>query len=81
MSKVEVLRPSKKVDSSNIEDFYYITEEKLLVITFKRKNNSGIAYQFFDVSLDRFKGMESAASCGKYFNANIKNQYKTIKLG
>ena len=62
------------VTSSNIRSIGY--ENNTLEIEF---NNGGI-YQYHGVSQNRYFGLISASSCGKYFHTFIEPFYRGIKI-
>jgi hypothetical protein len=64
------------VESSNIADIGYDPTTQTLEVGFL----NGTAYQYFDVPQAVHQEFMSADSHGKYFNANIKNSYRYIKL-
>jgi hypothetical protein len=59
------------LQSSNLSAYRYNEGEKKLEIKF----TSGRIYQFENVPKDIVDGLSTAASPGKYFNAEIKNTY------
>ena len=61
----------KIVASSNIYGVDYNPETEDLVVHFK----NGSAYKFAHVPADIADDLVSASSVGKYFNANIRNEY------
>lgn len=58
--------------SSNVAGFSYEEATQTLTIEF----NSGSRYNYYDVPPHVFEGMKSAASKGKYLNAEIKGAYR-----
>lgn len=64
------------VDSSNLAAVGYDKENEILEIEF---NHGGI-YQYNDVPKNEYKALMSADSHGKYFSANIRNDYNYVKL-
>ena len=56
--------------SSNVARFRY--EGQILTVEF----NSGSRYNYYDVPQHIYEGMKSAASVGKYLNAEIKGVYR-----
>lgn len=43
--------------------------------------NNGAVWQYFDVPESVYYEMKSAGSCGKFFHANIKDQYAGSQVG
>lgn len=64
------------VESSNLASIGYNAENEILEIEF----NHGGVYQYFDVPLDVYEELMNAESHGKYFSANIRNDYKYKKI-
>jgi hypothetical protein len=64
------------VESSNIADVGYDETTMTLEVGF----HSGAVYQYFDVPEAVHQEFMSAASKGTYFNANIKSNYRYVKL-
>lgn len=65
-----------KVTSSNIKGYEYNKESKVFTIYFL--NESIYTYENVDpINIELFTVAESK---GKYFNENIKNQYKATKI-
>ncbi|MFT6816104.1 MAG: hypothetical protein ACJAZ3_002021 [Sphingobacteriales bacterium] len=65
------------VQSSMIKSFGFDSSSSTLEVEF----NSGAVWQYFDVSESTYYEMKSAESCGKFFNANIKDQYAESQVG
>lgn len=65
----------QKVISSTIAEVGY--DLGMLVIKFK----NGVAYAFNDVPEKVYKDFIAAPSKGKYFAANIRGKYATMKMG
>jgi len=66
-----------KIKSSNIKKADYDEEYKVLAITFKKD----VVYDYFDVHHETIDEMLKAESVGKFFHANIKNNYECKKRG
>jgi hypothetical protein len=66
------------VESSMITSYGYDGTISTLEIEFK---SSGAIWQYFDVPESVFYAMQSADSCGKFFHANIKGQYRESQVG
>lgn len=65
------------VQSSMIKSFGFDSSSSTLEVEF----NSGAVWQYFDVSESTYYQMKSAESCGKFFNANIRDQYAESQVG
>lgn len=68
----------KRMQSTAIEsmDYQFNDGKPRLDITFK----SGGKYRYFDVPLSVFNGFANADSHGKYFQTNIRGQFKFEKI-
>lgn len=64
------------VTSSNLHSVGYDPSTEILEIEFR----SGGIYQYFDVPLDIHDALMNSPSLGKYFIANIKNNYRWQKV-
>ncbi len=64
------------VTSRTIAKVRYEDKASTLEIQFQ----SGLVYRYFNVPRSVYDGLLQADSKGKYFNAEIKNKYKFIKL-
>jgi len=64
------------VESSNLASVGYNPESKILEVEFKH----GGIYQYKGVPKDEYDALMNAESHGKYFAANIRNDYDFIKL-
>jgi len=67
---------SVEVKSSNIKSAVYDTESKTLTVTF----STNMVYEYYDVPWNIFTKFRTAPSQGKYFNTNIKTNYKFKKV-
>jgi len=65
------------VESSMIRSFGFEASISTLEVEF----NSGAIWQYFDVPESLYYEMQSAGSCGKFFNANIRGQYSESRVG
>lgn len=65
----------RHVISSDINSVGY--ENNTLEIEF----NSGGIYQYHGVPENKYNGLLSAGSCGRYFHTFIKPYYKGIRIG
>lgn len=63
------------VKSSNISSVGFDTASKTLAISFK---GSGV-YYYQDVNPSTYSEMMASKSVGKFFHANIKGQFKSVK--
>ncbi len=66
----------ENVSSSNLASIGYDSENEILEIEF----NHGGVYQYSDVPKSEYEALMNADSQGKYFSANIRNDYHYIKL-
>jgi hypothetical protein len=66
----------KAVSSSNIASIGYDEKNQILEIEFNR----GGIYQYVGVPSSVHKALMNADSHGKYFSANIRNDYHPVKL-
>lgn len=62
------------VDSSMITSIGYDAQECILEVEFK----SGVVWQYHEFPEYMWYEFQSAESTGKYFNANIKEQYTPL---
>ena len=65
------------VASSNIASMGYDASSQTFEVEF---NNGGI-YQYYNVELETFESLQTAASKGSYLNAYIKNAYPYSQVG
>jgi len=65
------------VESSMIRSYGFDSSTSTLEVEF----NNGAIWQYFDVTESLYYEMKSAGSCGKFFNANIKEQYSESQVG
>lgn len=66
----------ESVSSSNLASIGYDSENEILEIEF----NHGGVYQYSDVPESEYVALMNADSHGKYFSANIRNDFKYKKL-
>lgn len=66
----------QSVESSNLASVGYDTKSQVLEVEFKH----GGVYQYFDVPENVYEDLMNADSHGKYFVANIKNNYEYLKM-
>ena len=66
----------QSVESSNLRSIGYDEDKEILEVEFLH----GGIYQYIDVPKDEYEGLMGADSHGKYFSANIRNNYDFIKL-
>jgi hypothetical protein len=64
------------VNSSNLASIGYDEQNEILEIEF----NHGGVYQYYDVPTDVYDELMNASSQGKYFIANIKDNYNFKKI-
>ena len=64
------------VTSSNVATVGYDVNTMTLEVEFKH----GSVYEYFDVPEVVHQGLMTADSVGKYFNQNIKDNYRYTKL-
>ena len=78
MQKINTITVMKRqaVESSNIASIGYDEKNQILEIEF----NHGGVYLYMDVPLDIYETLMDADSHGKYFSANIRNDYEYVKL-
>lgn len=67
----------KPVASSNLCAVGYCEQTRLLEIEF----TGGGVYQYERVEPEVYRALVSSAEIGKFFQANIRNVYKTLKVG
>jgi hypothetical protein len=65
------------VQSSMIRSFGFDSSSSTLEVEFNR----GVVWQYFDVPESTYYEMKSAGSCGKFFNAHIKDKYAESQVG
>ncbi len=65
----------KAVSSPSLESIGYDADNEILEVEFKH----GSIYQYFDVPEDVYQELMDATSHGKYFSANIRNDYEYEK--
>lgn len=63
--------------SSNIKQVAFDAGKKALTITFM----NGASHVYSGVSEDLYREMSKAESAGKFFAQNIRNNFKSQKLG
>lgn len=66
--------PWSPLTSSNLEAFDYDAEMRVLHLRFR----GGRLYSFGDVGKDVAEGLKTASSPGKFFQSNIKDQYRVV---
>jgi len=66
------------VESSNLASIGYDSSTGTLEIEFK---SGGAVWQYYDFPEHKWNEFEYAESHGKYFHANIKNQYREARVG
>ena len=63
-------------EPSPIRNVQYDAESKTLTVKFP----NGTRYEYAGVPEQVYQGLEETKEKGKYFNAEIKGEYKTTKL-
>lgn len=63
-------------DSSMIQEIEYDDDSKILTVTFSKSSK----YEYYYVPKEVYEGLINAESIGKYFAANIKGKYETLKI-
>jgi hypothetical protein len=66
----------QQVESSNLASIGYDAENEILEVQF----NHGGVYQYFDVPENVYEELMNADSHGRYFVANIKDDYEYQKI-
>jgi hypothetical protein len=64
------------VSSSNLSAVGYDPDDLALVTTFK----NGTTYKYLNVPPSLFQGLMSAPSKGTYFNRNIKDRFRFVRM-
>lgn len=67
----------KNIDSSMLRSIGYDAESSTLELEF----NGGVVWQYFDFPESLWYEFEAAASQGKFFLSEIKNQYSESRVG
>jgi len=65
----------QSVESSNLASIGYDEATQILEVEFKH----GGVYEYYDVPIEVYEGIMNADSHGKFFAANIRNDYKYQK--
>jgi len=68
----------KPVESSMMASIGYDSANSILEIEFK---NGGTIWQYFDFPEHMWNEFEFTESHGKYWHANIKNQFRENRVG
>lgn len=68
--------PMVPVTSSQLSYIGYDKDSNTLYITFK----NGSVYEYTDVPITVYNELMGAASVGKYFASNIKNNYRNSRI-
>ena len=68
----------RPVSSSMITSIGYDSTTGTLEIEFK---SDGSVWQYFDFSEAMWNEFDNAGSHGKYWHANIKNNYREVRVG
>lgn len=64
------------VSSSNLASIGYDASSEILEVEF----NSGRVYEYYDVPESEYDALMDASSHGRYFNANIRNDYECSEI-
>jgi hypothetical protein len=64
------------VSSSSLVSVGYDTNRHILEVEFIH----GAVYQYFDVPLSAYQALLNADSRGRYFNANIRENYDYLQI-
>lgn len=67
----------QNVSSSNLSSVGYDPHQMVLEIQFK----DGSVYQYFGVPQSIYVSLINASSHGKYFHANVQNNYRCTRIG
>ena len=67
----------QSVNSSNLSSVGYNPSQMVLEIQF----NDGAVYQYFGVPQNIYTSLMNASSHGKYFYANIRDNYRYSPVG
>lgn len=63
------------VSSSQIHSLGYDADARKLRVRFLKNGAPGVTWEYDDVPQAEFDALSSAASVGRYFGQQIKNQY------
>jgi len=66
----------KSVSSSSLVSVGYDTKQHILEVEFIH----GAVYQYFDVPPSAYQALLNADSRGRYFNANIRENYDYLQI-
>jgi len=72
-SKIETFSP---LDSSFIVKMSWFEDGNILMLTF----NTGSIWAYYEVPFEVYSGFCKAHSYGKYFNSNIRTNYKAERV-
>jgi len=64
------------LDSSFIVKMSWLEDGNILMLTFR----TGSIWAYYDVPFEVYSGFIKAPSYGKYFNANIRNAYRSERV-
>jgi hypothetical protein len=67
-----------KIDSTAITRIGYDAANRVLSVWFR---DSGLRYDYFDVPREEYDAFLAASSRGAYFSANIRDRYRTERIG
>jgi len=64
------------LDSSFIQSISWYEDANILMLYF----NTGSVWFYYDVPFEIYSAFTTAPSLGRYFNANVRNEYSSQKL-
>jgi hypothetical protein len=67
-----------QIDSAAITRISYDAANRILSVWFRE---TGLRYDYFDVPREEYDAFLDASSRGAYFTANIRDRYKTERIG
>lgn len=67
-----------QIESAAITRIHYDAEQRVLSVWFRE---TGLRYDYFDVPQEEYDAFLDASSRGVYFSANIRDRYKTERIG
>lgn len=69
------------VDSSNVQEFGYDADDRILAVRFLAKGNSPSSlYHYYDVEPETFEEFMAAPSMGKFIWTNMRDRYEYAKV-
>jgi hypothetical protein len=67
-----------QIESAAITHISYDADQRVLSVWFRE---TGLRYDYFDVPREEYESFLEASSRGAYFSANIRDRYKTERIG